>query len=226
MIIDAKHIVKTFNDGPVETHVLRGIDLQVPKGEFLAIMGRSGAGKSTLLYQLSLLDHPTSGKIVIDGKDVSTLKGNERVNFRLNELGFIFQDYANLPELSAVENVLLPLLMSGVPRQSARTIAEQALARVGLKDRYNNLPNQLSGGEQQRVSIARAIVHKPKIIFADEPTASLDSDNAQVVIDLLEELNAAGQTIVMVTHEAEYTTHCDRVIELRDGKILKIKKKR
>ncbi|MFA6095202.1 MAG: ABC transporter ATP-binding protein [Candidatus Paceibacterota bacterium] len=216
-IIQAKKIVKTYHTGGIYTPVLRSLDLTVEEGEFLSITGRSGSGKSTLLYQLGLLDHPNSGEILIDGVDVSKLSGDERTNFRLHELGYVFQDYALLPELTAKENVILPLLMQGLPREEAEKDAVTALEKVGLADKLNNLPSELSGGQQQRVSIARAIGHNPKIIFADEPTANLDTETSRAVLDTFIELHRAGQTIVMVTHEDEYAALTDRIVTLSDG---------
>lgn len=218
-IIEAKGIVKNFKTGDVVTEVLRGVDLSVKEGEFVSIMGRSGAGKSTLLYQLSLLDEPNEGEITVDGVDVLALKGNDKTLFRLHELGYVFQDYALVPELTAVENVSLPLLMRGIPIEEAFNQSRIALKKLGLDRQVNNLPSQMSGGEQQRVSIARAIVDEPKIIFTDEPTANLDGENARIVIDILKDLNKKGQTIVMVTHEEEYGRETDRIIWLRDGKV-------
>jgi putative ABC transport system ATP-binding protein len=218
-MITTTNITKTFKNGAVETHVLKGITITIASGEFVAIMGKSGAGKSTLLYQLGLLDDPTTGTIVIDTTKTTDLSIVERTNFRLNELGYIFQDYALLPELTALENVMVPLLMQGKSTAEAKSISQASLERIGLGHRQHNLPSQLSGGEQQRVSIARAVAHNPKILFADEPTANLDSESGESVIQIFRDLHRQGQTIVMVTHEKEYTTYCDRVIQLSDGKI-------
>lgn len=218
-IINGQNITKTYYLGSVETKVLKGVDVTIETGEFVAIMGKSGAGKSTLLYQLSALDKPTSGTITINGLDILNLSETELVNFRLHTLGYIFQDYALIPDLTAEENVLLPLLMRGNTWSQATTIARTTLDAVGISQKYNSLPSQLSGGEQQRVSVARAVAGKPKIIFADEPTANLDSTSGRSIIELLTKLNQQGQTIVMVTHESEYTNHCNRVIYLEDGRI-------
>lgn len=220
-IIETKDLRRSFTKGEVETHVLKGIDFVVEEGEFVAIMGRSGAGKSTLMYQISLLDHPTSGDIVIRGRNATDLSEPKRVDFRLKNFGYVFQDYALLPELTALENTGLPLLMQGKSKKQAFHEAEASLTRVGLGERLNNLPSQLSGGEQQRVSIARSTVHKPEVLFADEPTANLDNDASASVMAIFEELHAAGQTIIMVTHERQYAEHAERIITIDDGKILK-----
>ncbi len=220
-MIKIKDLKKSFVTKDVETHVLRGIDLEVKSGEFLGIMGKSGAGKSTLMYQISMLDHPTSGEIILNGINTETLSMEERTQMRLFELGYVFQDYALIPELTASENVMIPLLMQDNSFTEARKIAEGVLERVGLLHRKDNKPSQLSGGEQQRVSIARAIAHNPKILFADEPTANLDSVSGKSVIELFEELHKKGQTIVMVTHEPEYAKYCNRVVYLEDGKIVR-----
>ena len=218
-IIQVKNLVKSFKSGENELVVLKGVSLEVEKGEFISITGRSGSGKSTLLYQLGLLDHPNSGEILIDGVDVSSMGHDERTKFRLEELGYVFQDYALVPELTAIENTAIPIMMQGKSKVEAFKIAGVALERVGLKERMENLPSKLSGGEQQRVSIARAIAHNPKIIFADEPTANLDSETADVVLQTFLDLHKQGQTIVMVTHEPEYARLTDRVLKLSDGTI-------
>lgn len=219
-MIIAKNIHRRFGSGDLITHVLKGIDITVEEGEFVAIMGKSGAGKSTLLYQLSVLDEPSEGVVEVSGVDVSKLDERERTAFRLNTLGYIFQNYALVPDLSASENVMLPLLMRGLPWEAARQTAHHTIDSVGMVGKYDNLPAELSGGEQQRISIARAIAGKPKILFADEPTANLDSVSGQQVIDLMTALNReSGQTIVMVTHEREYAMGCDRIINMEDGKV-------
>lgn len=219
-MITVQKLTKTFQEGEVVTHVLRGIDLSIKTGEFVAIMGRSGAGKSTLLYQASLLDHPTSGSVVIDDVEVTSLSTTERTEYRLNNLGYVFQDYALIPELTAQENVALPLLMQGMQKDKAYRKALQVLESIGLHDRAPNLPAKLSGGQQQRVSIARAVAHDPKILFADEPTANLDSESGQMVMKLFQELHKKGQTIVMVTHEEEYGKLADRIVRLSDGQVV------
>ena len=226
-IIEATNIHRKFGSGDLITHVLKGIDLNIEAGEFVAIMGKSGAGKSTLMYQLSVLDIPTEGELLIDETDVLSLTEKEQTEFRLNTLGYVFQDYALVPDLSARENVMMPLLMRGDNWDKAAKIADSSLDAVELEGKYMNLPAELSGGEQQRVAIARAVAGRPKIIFADEPTANLDSVSGHNVIDLLTKLHREkGQTIVMVTHEDEYAVNCDRIIYMEDGVVTKIKNKK
>ncbi len=220
-LITATDVTKVFGSGNLRTEVLKGISLTIYDGEFVAIMGKSGAGKSTFMYQLSLLDEPTAGTITIDGTTITSLSENERTAFRLNTLGYVFQDYALVPDLSAEENVMLPLLMRGQRFADARTIARAAIDSVGLAGKYVNTPAQLSGGEQQRMAIARAVAGKPRILFADEPTANLDSISGTQIIELLTTLNReSGQTIVMVTHEREYALSADRIIHMADGLIV------
>ena len=220
-IIKVKNLTKSFKTGEEELVVLNDLSFTIDEGEYFSITGRSGSGKSTLLYQLGLLDDPNSGEIIIDGVNVSTLDTNEKTEFRLKELGYVFQDYALVPELTAIENTVLPLLMQGFSKKEAYKKAEAALTKVGLGHRINNLPSKLSGGEQQRVSIARAIGHDPKIIFADEPTANLDSETADIVMKTFGELNKEGQTVIIVTHEPEYARLTRRAVKLGEGKILK-----
>lgn len=209
--------------GDVETHVLKGIDFKAEEGEFIAIMGRSGAGKSTFLYQISLLDDPTGGEVIIDGKDTHTMSDSEKMRFRLYQFGYVFQDYALLPELTALENVALPLLMQGFSKNQSYKTATAALERAGLGHRLGNLPSQLSGGEQQRVSIVRAVAHKPKVLFADEPTANLDNQSSKVIMDIFKDLHReAGQTIIMVTHEEQYAKLAQKIITIDDGRIVSI----
>jgi len=223
-MIKTTNLERAFTNGPVETRVLKGINFEAEDGEFIAIMGRSGAGKSTFLYQLSLLDEPTSGEIVIDGENTHLMSVEEKTSFRLRQFGFVFQDYALLPELSALENVALPLLMQDMQRAKAYRLAEQALSKVGLGSRLNNRPSQLSGGEQQRVSIARAVAHEPSLLFADEPTANLDNESSRAVMSIFKELHKAGQTIIMVTHEEEYALQAEKIIRMDDGQIVSVTK--
>ncbi len=219
-MIEVRNLVKTFKSGDVETHVLKGLNLSVKKGEWIAIMGRSGAGKSTLMYQMSLLDDPSGGEIVIDGREVHSLSEKEKMHMRLFKFGYVFQDYALMPELTARENIVVPLLMEGMTSLAAEAKAEEALKKVGLGHRLHNLPSQLSGGEQQRVSIARAIGESPEILFADEPTANLDRESSKTVMDIFNSLHKEGQTIIMVTHEEEYGALAERIIRLDDGRIV------
>lgn len=223
-MIKAENIIKTYYNGEIETRVLKGVSLQIEEGEFVAIIGPSGAGKSTLMYQLGLLDHPTSGSIYIDNTELTNISSQKRTEYRLNYLGYVFQDYALMPELTALENIAIPILMQGVDFKTASTKAIENLKKVGLTGKENSLPNQLSGGQQQRVSIARAIAHSPKILFADEPTANLDNATSNEILKVFLELNKTGQTIVMVTHEKEFAEMASRIIELKDGIITSDKK--
>jgi len=218
-MISVHNLKKTFVTGSVETHALRSVSLDIADGEYVIITGRSGAGKSTLLYHMGLLDEPTSGTITIDGIRTDTMSEKERTRVRLVTFGYVFQDYALLPELSALENVIVPLLMEGRSFPESRALAEDALARVGLADKTCNLPSQLSGGQQQRVSIARAIGNNPSVLFADEPTANLDSQTADTVMSVFRTLHEAGQTIIMVTHELSRVPEADRIVTLSDGNI-------
>jgi len=225
-MIEIRNLTKVYKTANTDFIVLKNLSIEVKKGEFISISGRSGSGKSTLLYQMGLLDTPTSGKISIDGVRTWELSEDERSNFRLLTLGFVFQDYALLPTLSAFENVIIPLLMQGIDSSKAKKKTEYALERVGLSDKLDNLPNQLSGGQQQRVSIARAIAHDPKILFADEPTANLDSETSTQILNAFLDLNKQGQTIVMVTHESEYARKTGRIVTLSDGVIVQDKRTR
>ena len=216
-----KKLVKTFIDGMQETRVLKGINFSVADGEFVSITGASGTGKSTLVYQMGLLDEPTQGSVWVERFNASSMSVSERTAYRLNHFGFVFQDYSLIPELCAWENVALPVLMRGVSLRDAREQATAILIRLGMTDRADYFPNQLSGGEGQRVSIARAIVHRPKVLFADEPTANLDTERSRQIIDIFHELHRDGQTIVMVTHEVEYAKEASRLVVLHDGDIEK-----
>ena len=220
-MIQVKNIVKNFVNGDVVTKVLRGINLEIPVGQFVSIIGPSGAGKSTLLYQMSLLDRPTSGEVFIDGQFVSNLNESEKTRFRLENFGFVFQDYALIPEFTAIENAILPNLMMGTKTSVAKLTAEIVFKSLGIAHLSNRIPNQLSGGEQQRVSVSRAIVKKPKVLFADEPTANLDSVASAQLIGVFKKINEEGQTIIMVTHEENYAQMTDRIIQLKDGEIVK-----
>lgn len=219
-MLTIKNLTKKFKSGDQETIAVNNLSFDIIEGQFVTITGKSGSGKSTLMYQIGLLDMPTSGQVIMDGKDLVDLDEEGRTMIRLNDFGYIFQDYAIIPSLTALENTLLPLLMQGYEMSEAEEKAKVALTKIGLGNKMNNLPSELSGGQQQRVSIARAIAHSPKIIFADEPTANLDSETSAQVMKAFIELNKEGQTIIMVTHEEEYARMADRTIHLADGKIV------
>lgn len=223
-MIKVKNIQKIYA-GKVPTVALKDISFEVLNGEFVAIMGRSGSGKSTLLHQLGLIDNPTAGKILIDNVDVLKLSDSEKTLFRLNNLGYVFQEYALISELTALENVYLPAFASGGDHNDYKKRASELLDIVGLGNRLDHYPNELSGGEQQRVAIARSLVNKPKILFADEPCANLDTASSAVILELFQKLNREyGQTIVMVTHEPEDVKYVCRVVWLKDGLIEKTEK--
>ncbi len=215
IVVEARGVARVYHaDSPQPIVALRNATAAFRRGEFVALMGRSGSGKSTFLHQLALLDTPTRGTVLFAGRDVAQLSRAQRAALRLQSIGYIFQDYALLPELTLYENIALPLIVAGTP-DDARV--REIIARVGLEGREGNLPAELSGGEQQRVSIARAVVNNPAVLFADEPTANLDSASARQVLTLLRELADAGQTIIMVTHEEDDQRYVDRVIRMRDG---------
>jgi putative ABC transport system ATP-binding protein len=216
-VIKAKKVQKVYGHGSVATHALKGIDIKVRPGEFVAIMGRSGSGKSTLLRILGLLDMQTGGEVQIEEKDVSRMSEGERARVRLEKLGYVFQEYSLLGEMTILENVYLPALCLGWDC-NYRKRAVELLETVGLGERLGHYPDEVSGGEQQRAAIARALINKPRLLFADEPTASLDAVSAKVVLELFRSLNKDfGQTIIMVTHEPEDEKYVDRVIWLKDG---------
>lgn len=218
-MIEVVDLVKTYPT-KVPTLALRGVTFDIKAGEFVSLMGRSGSGKSTLLHQLGLLDTPTSGSVRIDGVDVLALSDTERTRFRLNSLGYIFQEYALIAELTAFENVLLPAM--ALEGNHDKEHATKLLELVGLGDRLDHYPSELSGGEQQRVAIARSLVNKPKILYADEPTANLDSENAKLILELFVQLNEElNQTILMVTHEPDDKKYVDRIIHMKDGLLAK-----
>ena len=221
-MIEISDLRKTYHMGTVEVKALDGVTLDIAKGEFLGIMGASGSGKTTLLHMLGLLDSPTSGKILIEGTDVGRLTDHERTMFRLYKLGYVFQDYALVPDLTVMENVSLPaMLREDRNEDQYRRDSHGILQKIGLCDRRDHLPRELSGGEQQRVSLARAMVNKPEILFADEPCANLDSENSKMVLELFREINETlHQTIVMVSHEDWHKEYFHRIIRLKDGKII------
>lgn len=215
-MIELSDVKKIYYMGKVEVPALRGIDLNIEKGEFVALMGSSGSGKSTLLNMIGLLDTPTSGKIVIEGIDVSSLNENERADFRLKKLGFVFQFFSLLMELDALENVALPMIMDDRRYDRAASLLEV----VGISERAAHFPSELSGGQQQRVAIARALANEPAILLADEPTANLDTESSNQIVGLFRELNDNGQTIIMVTHEPDLGEKADRIIRIKDGKVV------
>ncbi|HET7038100.1 MAG TPA: ABC transporter ATP-binding protein [Thermomicrobiaceae bacterium] len=220
-IIGASGVEKTYDTGKVRVPALRGVDLTVYRGEMIAIMGPSGCGKTTLLNCLSGLDTVDSGTIEIAGTELARLSDNARTDFRARQMGFVFQFYNLLPVLSAVENVELPLLVSGVKPKEARARAMQVLDQVGLRDWAGHKPAELSGGQRQRVTIARALVNHPAIVWADEPTGDLDSETADEVLTLMRQLNREnGQTFVLVTHDPRIGALCDRIVRMRDGQII------
>ena len=222
-LIEIRALSKIYGTGDIAVHALRGVDLQVQRGEFVAIMGPSGSGKSTLMNILGCLDRPTDGGYVLDGEDVSSLSKNKLAGVRNREIGFVFQSYNLLPRLTAAKNVMLPLLYNGHQHLSDKECHERAIAAlesVGLGDRIHHRPNELSGGQQQRVAIARALINNPSIILADEPTGNLDTQSSVEILDLLHQLHDQGATIVMVTHEPGLAEHAERVIFLRDGQIV------
>lgn len=225
-MIIAENLTRTYDMGKVIVHALRGVSLTIQKGEFIGIMGASGSGKSTLLHLLGLLDKPTKGRITLAGVDVKTLNDRQRARFRLKRLGYVFQDYALVPELTVEENVYLTSMIRGTSKEEYQAQTYSILERIGLSDRLNHKHNELSGGQQQRVAIARAMVNKPEILFADEPCANLDSESSRNVLDLFKQINKEmAQTIVMVSHEDWHTEYFDRVIILRDGLIISDGKK-
>ncbi|MEW6209320.1 MAG: ABC transporter ATP-binding protein [Acidobacteriota bacterium] len=219
-LIKLEGVVKIFLTDEVETHALSGIHLEVNKGEYVAIAGPSGCGKSTLLSILGLLDSPTDGNYSLNGAAVADLKARERAQIRNREVGFIFQSFNLIGDLTVFENVELPLTYRGMKASERKTLAREALERVGMSHRAKHLPSQLSGGQQQRVAVARAIAGKPSILLADEPTGNLDSVNGEAVMQLLDELHHQGATICMVTHDPRFVRHADRTIHLFDGRVV------
>jgi putative ABC transport system ATP-binding protein len=220
-MIRCENVTKTYITGDITVHALKGITMEIEKGEMVAVMGPSGCGKTTLLNCLSGIDDVTSGSIAIEGNDITTMDDNSKTNFRAKRMGFVFQFYNLLPVLSATENVELPLLIAGSDPQSSRKRAVELLGAVGLAKRATLRPNSLSGGERQRVTIARALSNSPAIVWADEPTGDLDVRTSEEVVALMRRLNKEnGQTFVIVTHDPEVGAKCDRIIHMRDGQIV------
>ena len=219
-VIKLKDIGKTYSNGKLQVEALRAINLEIGQGEFVAIMGSSGSGKSTLMNILGCLDTQSSGDYMLDGTDIMELESDEKAEIRSTKIGFVFQSFNLLPRTTALENVELPLVYSGMPGAERRRLASDALALVGLGERADHLPNQLSGGQQQRVAIARAVVNNPRMILADEPTGNLDTATSYEIMKIFRDLNEQGKTIVMITHEEDIASHSKRIINLRDGEII------
>ena len=217
-VIETRHLTRVYQMGPVQVHALRGVSLSVAAGEFVALMGASGSGKSTLMHVLGCLDRPTSGEYLLEGDDVSRLSPNARAQVRNTRIGFVFQTFNLLARLSAVDNVMLPLLY-GANAKNPRKRALNVLARVGLSDRVQHRPNELSGGQRQRVAIARALVCDPAIVLADEPTGNLDSTTGAEIMELLLALSREGRTIIMVTHDSQIASYAQRIVRMKDGAI-------
>lgn len=219
-VIETRDLVKEFRIGDMVTRAVGGVSVRIEEGEFVAIDGRSGSGKSTLLHLLSLLDHPTSGSLFVAGEDTVSFSRDRRVAMRLSTFGYVFQDYALIPELTALENVLLPKFMQTGCYGACSGRGMELLEQVGLGERLHNLPSQLSGGEQQRVAIARALVNSPKVFFADEPTANLDTDTSEVIMGIIERLHDDGMTVLLVTHEPDFAKRAERTITMVDGRVV------
>ncbi|MBI3443074.1 ABC transporter ATP-binding protein [Candidatus Woesebacteria bacterium] len=219
-MIKVRHITKIYKTDVLETVALSDVTFEVKKGEFVAIMGPSGSGKSTLMHILGALDLPTSGDYILDGESISSLSDDELANIRNRKIGFIFQAYNLLPRTSALKNVILPMIYAGIAKEERVNRAKKYLTMVGLGDRLEHTSNQLSGGQQQRVAIARGLVMNPAILLADEPTGNIASVQAAEIMEIFQELNDAGHTIVMITHELDIASHAKRVISIRDGKII------
>lgn len=218
-LIHIENMKKIYNPGENEVRALDGIDLDIGKGDLVAIVGHSGSGKSTLMNMLGCLDTPTSGKYVLDGQDVASMTDNQLADVRNKEIGFIFQGFNLISNLDAVGNVELPLVYRGVSKNERKQLAMEALKSVGLEDRMKHKPNEMSGGQQQRVAVARAVAAKPPIILADEPTGNLDTKSTQEIMEILKELHRSGRTVIIITHDEEIASQAHRVIRILDGRI-------
>jgi len=218
-LIEMHELTRVYQLGPQEIYALRGVDLIVGQGEYVAIMGPSGSGKSTLMNIIGCLDRPSAGKYILDGTPVESMNDDELAAVRNKKIGFVFQTFNLLARTTALQNVELPLVYAKIPRVERRQLAEEALAAVGLQERMNHQPNELSGGQRQRVAIARALVNKPSLLLADEPTGNLDSQTGREILDLFRDLHNRGNSIIMVTHEDDVAREAKRVIHIRDGKI-------
>lgn len=214
-------LTKVYGSGDAAVHALRGVDLEIPEGDFVAIMGPSGSGKSTFLSILGCLERPTSGEYYLDGRDVNSLEDDELADLRNKKLGFVFQSFNLLPRHNVLRNVEMPLIYAGVPRDERRKRAQALLEQVGLGHRLTHKPSELSGGEQQRVAIARALANNPLVIFADEPTGNLDTKSSLEIMEIFQQMHRTGRTIVMVTHEPDIAAYARRVVHFRDGKIVR-----
>ncbi len=219
-IIELHDVHKVYDMGAEKVRALNGVDLAIARGEYVAIMGPSGSGKSTMMNLLGCLDTPSTGSYILNGTAVEKLNDQELAAIRNKEIGFVFQTFNLLARTDALQNVELPLIYAGIPKKERRERAQRALARVGLTDRAHHLPNELSGGQRQRVAIARALVNDPSILLADEPTGNLDTATSTDIMNLFDELHSQGNTVILVTHEADIAAHADRKIVLRDGKVL------
>lgn len=218
-VIEIRKIVRDFQLGQETVHVLKGIDLDIVKGDYVALMGPSGSGKSTLMNLLGCLDTPTSGSYLLNGKDVSKMSDDQLAEIRNKEIGFVFQTFNLLPRTTALDNVALPMIYAGASRSERKIRAEKVLTDVGLADRMDHRPNQLSGGQRQRVAVGRALVNNPSIILADEPTGNLDSKTSEEIMHLIDEIHANGNTVIVVTHEEDIAKNAHRIIRLRDGMV-------
>ena len=219
-VAQLESVDKVYGTGDTAVHALDKLDLTVNRGDYLAVMGASGSGKSTAMNILGCLDRPSSGSYLLNGTPVEGLSDDQLADLRNRDLGFVFQQFHLLPQLSALENVMLPMVYAGVPAAARRERAQAALERVGLGQRLNNKPNQLSGGQQQRVAIARAIINQPALLLADEPTGALDSQTTAEVLDIFDALHQGGMTVVMVTHEDDVAARAEKIVRFRDGHIL------